>query len=59
MSTKEIKTEIKKAIENVPEKVLLEVLDYLNKKKKDGFVMSDNLDKIIKEDEELLKKLAQ
>ena len=62
MATKEIKKEIDRVINSIPEDTLEEVLDYLksltNKSKKE-VLLSQNLKKILKEDKELLERLAQ
>jgi len=62
MDKKEIKVEINKILENIPEHVLQEVLEYLKEaqshsKEKIGF--SKNLRKILNEDRNLLRRLAQ
>ena len=62
MTTKEIKNEIQKAIENVPESILKEILSYLNQAQKTSLKdieMSIPLRQILREDRELLEKLAQ
>jgi len=62
MSRDELKEEIAKVLETVPEEILEDVLDYLkllitNPKEKLG--MTSNLRQIINEDAELLHKLAK
>ena len=62
MTSIEIKTEIQKVIDQVPETVLLDVLDFLKElqiKSEDEIKLVNNLRKIISEDRELLEKLAQ
>lgn len=62
MTTVQLKSEIHKAIDNVPENVLPEILDYINsvrhqssnKKDLDKFI-----DKVFKEDDELLRRLSE
>jgi len=61
MTTQQIKSKIQKVLENVPEIVLQEILDYLQgfqDKTKDQIEMSRHLKKILNEDKELLEKLA-
>jgi len=61
LTTKQIKTEIQKLLDTVPENVLQDLLDYLKeaqKQTKDQAVLTSNLRKIIHEDKELLEKLA-
>jgi len=62
MSRDELKEEIAKVLETVPEEILEDVLDYLkllitNPKEKLG--MATRLRQIINEDQELLRKLAE
>ncbi len=62
MTSIEIKTEIQKVLDQVPESVLQEVLDFLKglqNKSVDQIKLADNLRKILSEDRELLEKLAQ
>ncbi len=61
MTTKEIRSEIEKALDNVPENALQVVLDYLKElegKTPDQVRLARNLQDILQEDKELLKKLA-
>lgn len=61
MTSIEIKTEIQKVLDQVPESVLQEVLDFLKglqNKSVDQIKLADNLRKILSEDRELLEKLA-
>ncbi len=62
MTTGQIKTEIQKLLDTIPEHVLHDLLDYLKeaqKQTKDQAELSGHLRKIINEDRELLEKLAQ
>lgn len=61
MSRLDIKTEIQKLLDEVPENALEEVLSYLNMMKDvtpEILRNSKNLNKVLTEDKELLKKLA-
>ena len=61
MTTKQIKTEIQKLLDTVPENVLQDLFDYLKeaqKQTKDQAELTSYLRKIIHEDRELLEKLA-
>jgi len=62
MTTKQIKSRIKIALDNLPENVLEEILNYLEEiqgKSADSVVVTQRLRKILNEDKELLDKLAQ
>ena len=62
MSSQEIKQEISKVIEEVPESVLAEILGYLKQIQslpKDKIEMSEHLKKILREDKDLLQRLAE
>jgi len=62
MTTKEIKSEIQKVIDNFPESVLEEILQYLKQVQKanlKNIEMSIHLGQILREDKELLEKLAK
>jgi len=62
MSRDELKEEISKVLEAVPEDVLEDVLDYLKlliSNPKEKLSMTTKLRQIITEDEELLQKLAE
>ena len=62
MTTKQIKSRIKIALDNIPENLLEDILAYLEEiqdKSADSVVMSQRLRKILSEDKELLEKLAQ
>ena len=63
MTTLELRTELHKAIDKVPENALSEILDYIHsfeaksafdKEKLDQFI-----DRVFKEDDNLLRRLAQ
>ena len=61
MTTADLKFKIKKAIDEVPESVLVDVLEYLKQAKassNDKIDLSRHLGLIIREDKELLKRLA-
>ena len=62
MSTKEIKTEIQKSLDNVPDNVLQDILDFLKQAEKqsaDRLSLTSNLRNILTEDKELLERLAK
>ena len=60
MSVIEIKSEIEKELDKVPEKVLLEVLSYLKQAESNPELdFKKHLEIILKEDDNLLKRLAQ
>jgi len=62
MTTKEIKSEIQKVIDAVPENLLNDILNYLKSlqgKSADTVQLSEHIRKIISEDKELLEKLAK
>jgi len=62
MTTQELKSEIQRLLDNVPENILQDLLDYLReaqKYTKDQAELSNYLRKIIHEDKELLEKLAK
>ena len=62
MTTKEIKSEIQKTLDNIPENVLQDILDYLKLiqgKSADKIKLSKNLRDILTEDKELLERLAK
>jgi len=61
MSTQEIRKELHKVVDNMPEDVLQNVLDYfkaIEHSSKDRVKLSSNLKKILTEDKLLLQKLA-
>jgi mRNA-degrading endonuclease RelE of RelBE toxin-antitoxin system len=62
MTTKEIKSEIQKSLDKVPETVLQDILDFLKQAENqptDRLNLAKNLRDIITEDKELLEKLAK
>ncbi len=62
MTTKEIKTEIQKSLNNVPESVLQDVLEFLKQAENqsvDRIGLAKNLRTILTEDKELLERLAK
>ena len=62
MTVIEIKKEINKALEQVPEKLLVDILDLIKEvqlDKSSHSTLTSNLKKILSEDSDLLHKLAQ
>jgi hypothetical protein len=62
MTKLQIQTEIQKVLDNVPESVLQDVLDFikeLQEQPADKVKLTNNLRQILSEDKELLEKLAQ
>jgi hypothetical protein len=62
MSTKELKEEINKVLNDAPDELLESVLDYLKgllSGSKSNAIISNNLNRIIREDKELLERLAK
>jgi hypothetical protein len=62
MTTKEIRKEINRVIQEVPDNFLEDILSYLRqieKKSKNDIETLSNLKRIFKEDQELLEKLAK
>lgn len=62
MTVIEIKQEINKALDHVPEKLLIDILDLIKEvqaEKSTGSNLASNLKKILSEDNDLLHKLAQ
>lgn len=62
MTANQIKTEIQKVLDTIPEVVLEDVLEYLKSiqnKSVDSIHLSRNLRKILMEDKALLEKLAK
>ncbi len=62
MTAKQIKTEIQKVLDTIPEPVLQDILDYLKtiqNKSADSVSLTQNIRKILTEDKELLERLAQ
>jgi len=61
MTKTDLKIKINQAIENAPETVLQAVLDYLTQIQEDSsdkVTLSQNIGKILREDRELLQRLA-
>ena len=62
MTTKEIKSEIHKALDNIPESALQIILEYLKElegKTADQIKLANNLRDILAEDKDLLERLAK
>jgi hypothetical protein len=62
MSTKELKDEINKVLNDAPDEILESVLDYLKgllSTSKSDAILSSNLNRILHEDKELLERLAK
>lgn len=62
MTTQQLRAEINKFLDKVPEAVLKDVLDFLEEaqtKTKRQIDLSRNLRKILREDKDILQKLAQ
>ena len=62
MTTKDLRKEIDRVIQEVPENFLEDILSYLRnieKKSKQDIEALSNLKRIFKEDQELLEKLAK
>jgi len=62
MTAKDLKIEIQKVLDKVPDNLLEDVLSYLQEVQKrtaSEFNNSQHLKKVLTEDRELLKKLAQ
>lgn len=62
MTAKQIKTEIQKLLDSIPEVALEDLLKYLKSiqgKSTDSISLSQNIRKILSEDRELLERLAQ
>ncbi len=62
MTTKEVKSEIQKVLDKVPDNLLQDILDYLKtiqSKSADTVQLSKNLKQIISEDKALLERLAK
>jgi len=62
MTTKQLKTRIAQALDEVPESALAEVWDYLSKaqgKSEEELKRFHSLRRILKEDADLLEKLAK
>ena len=62
MTANEVKTEIQKVLDKVPDNILQDILDYLKtiqSKSSDTVQLSQNLKQIISEDKALLERLAK
>ena len=62
MTKTQLQTEIQKVLDNVPETILQDVLDFLKvlqDQPADKVKLTNNLRQILSEDKELLEKLAQ
>jgi hypothetical protein len=62
MSTKELKSEIQRTLENVPAGALQDILAYLKELERhsnEEITFSKNLRKILSDDKELLERLAK
>ena len=61
MTAIEIKKEINKALDQVPEKLLVDILDLIKEVQSDNSksTLTSNLKKILSEDSDLLHKLAK
>jgi hypothetical protein len=62
MTAKEIKSEIQKSLDNVPESVLRDVLDFLRQAERepaDKIGLAKHIQDIIAEDHKLLERLAK
>jgi len=62
MTSQQLKSEIQKTLDRIPDNVLQDILSYLKdlqSKTNDQVQMSRYLKKILAEDKELLEKLAQ
>ena len=62
MTKTQIKSEIQKVLDNVPENMLRDILDFLKELQEQPVSkvkLANNLRKILLEDKELLEKLAQ
>ena len=62
MTKTQIKSEIQKVLDNVPENMLHDILDFLKElqeQPESTVKLTNNLRKVLLEDKELLEKLAQ
>ena len=62
MTTKDIKSEIQKSLDKVPERVLQDILDFLRQVENQSLEkvnLTMNLKDILTEDKELLERLAK
>jgi len=62
MSKNEVKDQINKVLDNVSDEALESILNYLKaliSKSETDFILSNNLNKILSEDKEVLERLAK
>jgi hypothetical protein len=62
MSKNEVKEQINKVLDNVPDEALESILNYLKElisKSETDIILSNNLNKILSEDKEVLERLAK
>ncbi len=62
MTSKEIKSEIQKSLDKVPESVLQDILDFLKQAENQTsgkLILAKNLRDILSEDKQLLERLAK
>ncbi|WP_396177182.1 hypothetical protein [Flavobacterium sp.] len=61
MTTIDIKNEITKALDHVPDKILVDILDLIKEVQSDvsKSTLPSNLKKVLSEDSDLLDRLAQ
>jgi hypothetical protein len=62
MSKSEVKDQINKVLENVSDEALESILNYLKElisKSESDLILSNNLNKILSEDKEVLERLAK
>jgi hypothetical protein len=62
MSKSEVKDQINKVLENVSDEALESILNYLKElisKSESNLILSNNLNKILSEDKEVLERLAK
>jgi len=62
MTAVQLKSAIQRALENVPESVLPEILDYINAiqhQAPDKIKLKQFIDQVFKEDDKLLRRLAE
>jgi len=62
MTAVQLKSAIQRALENVPESVLPEILDYINaiqQQAPDKIKLKQFIDQVFKEDDKLLRRLAE
>jgi hypothetical protein len=62
MSKNEVKEQINKVLDNVSDEALESILNYLKElisKSEKDFILSNNLNKILSEDKEVLERLAK